>query len=55
MFYVICRECQATVEIPADAVGPDRDDLFNTVSCDECGTSFDDDEEVRSETEPGEC
>lgn len=53
MFNVICPECQAEVEIPADAVGPDRQNLFNTVLCDECGTGFDyDDEEVLSEPEP---
>ncbi len=50
MFYVICPTCQARVEIPADAIGPDRDDLFNTVQCDDCGTGFDyDDEEVMSD------
>jgi hypothetical protein len=47
MSYVICHKCQAHVEIPADAVGDDRTDLFNVTYCYECGTSFDyDDEEV---------
>jgi hypothetical protein len=47
MFYVICPTCQAHVEIPAEAVGPDRTDPFNTICCDECDTGFDyDDEEV---------
>ncbi len=53
MFYVICPTCQARVEIPADAVGPDREDLFNTAQCDDCGTGFDyDDEDVKSDDEP---
>ena len=47
MFYVICPTCQARVEIPAEAVGADRTDLFNTICCDECDTGFDyDDEEI---------
>lgn len=47
MFFITCPFCQARIEIPADAVGPDRADLFNVTSCDECGMSFDyDDEEV---------
>jgi hypothetical protein len=47
MFYVICPTCQNRVEIPAEAVGPDRTDLFNTVCCDECDTGFDyDDGEI---------
>jgi hypothetical protein len=50
MFYVICPTCQAKVEIPADAIGPDRTDLYNVTSCDECGTGFDyDDEEVMND------
>jgi hypothetical protein len=47
MFYVICPTCHARVEIPAEAVGPDRTDPFNAVCCDECGTGFDyDDDEI---------
>ncbi len=35
------------VEIPGEAVGDDRTDLFNTICCIECGTGFDyDDEEI---------
>ena len=53
MFYVICPECKAKVEIPANAVGPDRTDLFNIVSCDECLASFDyDDEDVIEDGRP---
>lgn len=48
MYYVICPECGTRVEIPADAVGLDRTDPWNVVSCDECGGTFDyDDDEVR--------
>jgi hypothetical protein len=47
MFYVICPTCQAQVEIPGEAVGDDRTDLFNTICCIECGTGFDyDDDEI---------
>ncbi|HEY4311530.1 MAG TPA: MJ0042-type zinc finger domain-containing protein [Pirellulales bacterium] len=53
MYYVICPTCQAKVEIPADAVGPDRADLYNVVHCDDCNTGFDyDDENVIEEPEP---
>ncbi len=53
MYYVICPECNAQVEIPPDAVGPDRADLFNVVSCDECRASFDYlDEEVVTDDRP---
>ena len=53
MFYVICPECKAEVEIPPDAVGPDRTDLFNATACFDCGTSFSyDDEEVISDDRP---
>jgi hypothetical protein len=53
MYYVICPFCQAKVEIPANAVGPDRTDLYNVVSCDDCEMAFDyDDEEVMDEPEP---
>jgi hypothetical protein len=47
MFYVICPLCNAKVEIPDNAVGPDRTDLYNVVACDDCECTFDyDDEEV---------
>jgi hypothetical protein len=53
MFYVLCPNCNARVEIPLSAVGPERTDLWNVSSCDECGISFDyDDEEVRTSTAP---
>lgn len=53
MYYIPCPFCQTPIEIPADAVGPDRTDLFNVVSCYECGTGFDDDdEEVLSSDDP---
>ncbi len=45
MYYVICPECRAQVEIPPDAVGPDRTDLFNVVSCNEYESTFDDDDD----------
>ena len=54
MFYVICPTCEARVEIPADAVGPDRTDPWNVVQCDECDAGFDyDDEDVFTEEQPG--
>lgn len=53
MFYVTCPECHSQVEIPANAIGPERTDLFNVVSCDDCGASFDyDDEEVVADDRP---
>ena len=55
MFYVICPTCQARVEIPADAVGPDRSDSWNVVRCDECNTGFDyDDDDVFAEDQSGD-
>jgi predicted Zn finger-like uncharacterized protein len=55
VFYVICPTCQACVEIPADAVGPDRTDPWNVVRCDECDAGFDyDDEEVFAQEQPGD-
>jgi hypothetical protein len=52
MFYVICPTCDARVEIPAEALGPDRIDLYNVAHCDDCGTGFDyDDEDVTSDNE----
>ncbi len=53
MFYVICPTCEARVEIPGDAVGPNRSDPWNVVRCDECDAGFDyDDEDVIAEPEP---
>ena len=47
MFYVICPSCEARVEIPADAVGPDRTDPWNVTLCYDCDASSDyDDEDV---------
>lgn len=47
MFYVTCPQCQAKVEIPPEAIGPDRTDPWNVAHCFECGNSFDyDDVEV---------
>ncbi|MBX9787811.1 MAG: hypothetical protein K2Y37_02755 [Pirellulales bacterium] len=54
MYYVICPTCEAHVEVSANAVGPDRTDLWNVVSCDVCDTGFDyDDEEVLAEEHSG--
>ncbi len=55
MFYVICPNCQARVEIPENAVGLDRTDPWNVVRCDECDASFDfDDEDVFAEEQSGD-
>jgi hypothetical protein len=55
MFYVICPYCQSHVEIPANAVGPNRTDPWNVVGCDDCDITFDyDDEDVIEETQPTE-
>jgi hypothetical protein len=52
MFYVICPLCEARVEIPVNAVGPDRDDLWNVVECDDCYCGFDyDDEDLMSDAD----
>ena len=45
MFFVLCPNCQSQIDIPADAVGPNRSELFNIVACDDCGTVFDYDED----------
>ncbi|MBX9791041.1 MAG: zinc-ribbon domain-containing protein [Pirellulales bacterium] len=57
MCFVICPTCQAQIDIPDDAVGPNRTDLWNVVHCDDCGTGFDYDDEVQGTTEldPTEC
>lgn len=53
MFYILCPSCQAKIEIPADAVGPDRTDPWNVIGCDECGVLFDyDDSEVLRDDTP---
>lgn len=41
MYFVQCPDCGSPVEIPADAVGPERTDLFNVVNCDNCDLTFD--------------
>jgi hypothetical protein len=47
MFYVFCPLCLAKIEVPTNAVGPDRTDPWNVIGCDDCGCTFDyDDEEV---------
>ncbi len=51
MFYVVCPECQCHVEIPGDAVGPERTDPWNVVGCDECDTVFDYDDEDIAQTQ----
>ena len=53
MYYVICPECKAEVEIPPDAVGPERTDPWNVTQCLECSLSFNyDDEEVVADDRP---
>jgi hypothetical protein len=52
MFYVLCPLCLAKIEVPANAVGTNRTDPWNVIGCDDCGCTFDyDDEEVVSEDE----
>jgi predicted Zn finger-like uncharacterized protein len=58
MCFVLCPNCQAQIDIPDDAIGPNRTDLWNVVHCDDCGTGFDyDDDEVQGtrELDPTEC
>ena len=53
MYYVICPECKSEIEIPPDAVGPDRTDPWNVIGCVDCGITFDyDDEEVITDDRP---
>jgi predicted Zn finger-like uncharacterized protein len=48
MFFVQCPRCGTPIEVPSDAVGPDRSDPWNVIGCDECSLTFDyDDEEVQ--------
>ena len=50
MFFVPCPRCGSAVELPDNAVGPERTDPWNICRCDDCSLSFDyDDEEVQSE------
>ena len=48
MFYILCPHCGKRQEIPADAVGADRTDLYNVVSCLNCGASFDFNDDCQS-------
>lgn len=53
MHYAICPNCHAKVEIPPDAVGPDRTDPWNVTQCRECGLAFDyDDEDALTDDRP---
>jgi hypothetical protein len=50
---VLCPFCNEKVEIPANAVGPNRTDPWNVVRYEECSVSFDyDDDDVASDREP---
>jgi uncharacterized Zn finger protein len=52
MFYVICPECGCRTEIPAEAIGSERTDLYNVTRCDECPATFDyDDDDVQNDGE----
>jgi len=56
MFYITCPYCDARIEIPANAVGPDRTDPWNVICCDDCSITFDyDDEEVIEEPQSPAC
>ena len=55
MLYVLCPNCNLPVELPDNAIGPKRSDPWNVVRCDECGTTFDyDDDEVQTSALPPE-
>ena len=48
MFFVQCPHCGSVIEIPENAVGPQRTDPWNVVGCDDCDYVFDyDDDEVQ--------
>ena len=48
MYFVQCPECGSVVEIPRDAIGPQRTDRWNVTECAECRSTFDfDDEQVQ--------
>ena len=51
MFFVICPCCKTKVEIPGNAVGPLRADPWNVVTCGDCDTTFnyDDDEVIEAD------
>jgi len=52
MFFVTCPGCGSAVEIPDNAVGPQRTDPWNVCRCDECTLAFDyEDEEVQFATD----
>jgi hypothetical protein len=52
MFYVVCPNCNAHVEILENAIGRERSDLWNVNWCDQCGISFDyDDDEILTDDE----
>lgn len=49
VYFVICHDCVDRIYIPANAIGPDRSDLYDVVSCPNCSTTFDyDSEEIKS-------
>lgn len=52
MYYVLCPNCDAQVEVLPNAIGPVRYDLWNVNWCDQCGVSFDYDDEVMIENLP---
>ncbi len=41
VYFVFCPECGDRVPLPPQAVGPNRSDLWNVVTCLNCSTSFD--------------
>jgi predicted Zn finger-like uncharacterized protein len=48
MYFVLCPNCGAQVEIPDSTIGPQRTDPWNVCRCDECGLGFDyNDQEVQ--------
>lgn len=50
MYFVLCPGCGNEVEIPDNAMGPERTDPWNVCRCDDCDLTFDyDDEEVQIE------
>lgn len=54
MYFVQCPLCGAIVEIPDEAVGISRSDLWNVAGCAECDSTFDYlDEDVQSLPEIG--
>ena len=46
MFFVQCPQCGSVIEVPDDAVAPDRVGPWNMVACGECEqiVAFDQDE-----------